>query len=237
MRLRIRADGGFWRLWAKERPAPASWPVCCPSLAQESLGTCGCSVRLGWSMCARTAQRRVYSLRPEPLAEVDNWLARYRSLWEQRFDALHTEVARGQKDSMGTSVTFYPFRCGPATPSWGSLRARTARASFASKIGSSTDIDDLWSALTDPHRLARRGIAPCGSRHGTLDNKAGSPWLEGQSAVYVKSQLQAFASGARRNDISQQMRNIVRQMMPEEMEEAANYYASQPPNLQRAAMP
>jgi hypothetical protein len=43
------------------------------------------------------AQRRVYSLRPEPLAEVDNWLARYRSLWEHRFDALHTEVARGKR--------------------------------------------------------------------------------------------------------------------------------------------
>jgi DNA-binding transcriptional ArsR family regulator len=42
------------------------------------------------------AQRRVYSLRPEPLAEVDQWLGRYRSLWEQRLDALHTEVARGK---------------------------------------------------------------------------------------------------------------------------------------------
>jgi DNA-binding transcriptional ArsR family regulator len=27
------------------------------------------------------AQRRVYSLRPEPLAEVDDWLGRYRALW------------------------------------------------------------------------------------------------------------------------------------------------------------
>jgi hypothetical protein len=43
------------------------------------------------------AQWRVYRLRPEPLAEVDGWLARYRSLWEQRFDALHTEIARGNK--------------------------------------------------------------------------------------------------------------------------------------------
>jgi DNA-binding transcriptional ArsR family regulator len=43
------------------------------------------------------AQRRVYSLRPEPLAEVDAWLARYRSLWEQRLDALHTEIARGKR--------------------------------------------------------------------------------------------------------------------------------------------
>jgi DNA-binding transcriptional ArsR family regulator len=44
------------------------------------------------------AQRRVYSLRPEPLAEVDEWLARYRALWEQRLDALHTEVARGKRE-------------------------------------------------------------------------------------------------------------------------------------------
>ena len=43
------------------------------------------------------AQFRVYSLRPDPLAEVDEWLDRYRSLWEQRLDALHTEVARGKK--------------------------------------------------------------------------------------------------------------------------------------------
>src|SRR5499427_3970386 len=42
------------------------------------------------------AQRRVYSLRPQPLAEIDDWLGRYRSLWEQRLDALHAEVARGK---------------------------------------------------------------------------------------------------------------------------------------------
>ena len=42
-----------------------------------------------------------------------------------------------------------------------------------------------------------RNIAPCGSCHGDLDTKAGSPWLGGQSAVYIRAQLQAFASGAR----------------------------------------
>jgi cytochrome c553 len=73
-----------------------------------------------------------------------------------------------------------------------------------------------------------RNIAPCGACHGDLDNKAGSPWLGGQSAVYIKAQLQAFASGARRNDISQQMRNVARQMTPEEIEQAARYYAAQP---------
>ncbi|MFI5695777.1 ArsR/SmtB family transcription factor [Kribbella sp. NPDC051586] len=43
------------------------------------------------------AQRRVYSLRSEPLAELDEWLGRYRDLWEQRLDALHTEIARGKR--------------------------------------------------------------------------------------------------------------------------------------------
>ena len=48
------------------------------------------------------AQFRVYSLRPEPLAQVDEWLSRYRSLWEQRLDALHTEIARGKKARRST---------------------------------------------------------------------------------------------------------------------------------------
>ena len=44
------------------------------------------------------AQRRIYSLRPQPLAEIDEWLGRYRALWEQRLDALHTEIARGKHE-------------------------------------------------------------------------------------------------------------------------------------------
>jgi DNA-binding transcriptional ArsR family regulator len=48
------------------------------------------------------AQRRVYSLRPEPLADVDEWLGRYRALWEHRLDALHTEVARGKRARRST---------------------------------------------------------------------------------------------------------------------------------------
>jgi DNA-binding transcriptional ArsR family regulator len=48
------------------------------------------------------AQWRVYSLCPAPLAEVDVWLGRYRSLWEQRLEALHTEVARGKHKRRGT---------------------------------------------------------------------------------------------------------------------------------------
>ena len=40
------------------------------------------------------AQRRLYGLRPEPLTEVDAWLAPYRSLWARRLDALENHLAR-----------------------------------------------------------------------------------------------------------------------------------------------
>jgi DNA-binding transcriptional ArsR family regulator len=48
------------------------------------------------------AQRRVYSLSPQPLAEISDWLSRYLTLWEQRLDALHTEIARGKRDRRST---------------------------------------------------------------------------------------------------------------------------------------
>jgi DNA-binding transcriptional ArsR family regulator len=40
------------------------------------------------------AQRRRYALRPEPLAELDAWLAPYRRLWDRRLDALERELDR-----------------------------------------------------------------------------------------------------------------------------------------------
>ena len=45
------------------------------------------------------AQRRVYSLDPTALAELDGWLGRYRSFWAQRLDALDTELRRARKES------------------------------------------------------------------------------------------------------------------------------------------
>jgi DNA-binding transcriptional ArsR family regulator len=48
------------------------------------------------------AQRRVYSLRPQPLGEINDWLSRYLTLWEQRLDALHTEIARGKRERRST---------------------------------------------------------------------------------------------------------------------------------------
>jgi cytochrome c553 len=74
-----------------------------------------------------------------------------------------------------------------------------------------------------------RNIPPCATCHGEVDHKLGTPWLEGESAVYLGNQLQAFASGTRHNDISEQMRNVARGMTSAEIERAASYYASQYP--------
>jgi DNA-binding transcriptional ArsR family regulator len=43
-------------------------------------------------------RRRVYSLETEPLEELDQWLARYRAFWENRLDALDTEIRRRRKE-------------------------------------------------------------------------------------------------------------------------------------------
>lgn len=51
----------------------------------------------------KESQRRVYSLRTEPLAKVDAWLGPYRTIWEHRLDALHTEVARGKRERRSTA--------------------------------------------------------------------------------------------------------------------------------------
>ncbi len=41
--------------------------------------------------------RRFYTIDPAPLRDVDGWLGRFRPFWEQRLDALGTEVARGRR--------------------------------------------------------------------------------------------------------------------------------------------
>jgi len=45
------------------------------------------------------ANRRIYSLRPEPLQELDKWLESYRQLWEARMDRLddYLNVLQGKK--------------------------------------------------------------------------------------------------------------------------------------------
>jgi DNA-binding transcriptional ArsR family regulator len=43
------------------------------------------------------AQRRIYSLDPAPLEEMDAWLARYRGFWANRLDALDVQLRRTRR--------------------------------------------------------------------------------------------------------------------------------------------
>jgi cytochrome c553 len=78
------------------------------------------------------------------------------------------------------------------------------------------------------HGAPMRNIPPCAACHGAIGYKVGTEWLEGESPVYLRVQLEAFASGERHNDISEQMRNVARGMTRAEIERAAAYYAGQP---------
>lgn len=52
----------------------------------------------GFTTVRRDGARRVYAITSGPLQEVDAWLDRFRDAWEQRLDALATEVARGKRE-------------------------------------------------------------------------------------------------------------------------------------------
>jgi DNA-binding transcriptional ArsR family regulator len=39
-------------------------------------------------------QRRIYRIRPEPLADLDRWLATYRQLWTTHLDRLEAQLDR-----------------------------------------------------------------------------------------------------------------------------------------------
>jgi DNA-binding transcriptional ArsR family regulator len=51
------------------------------------------------------AQRRWYRLRPEPLAEIDAWLAPYRRLWNRSLDALERHLTGMPDDPDGDRTT------------------------------------------------------------------------------------------------------------------------------------
>ena len=44
-------------------------------------------------------RRRMYSLDPGPLDELDAWLTHYRAFWQNRLDALDTEVKRQRRST------------------------------------------------------------------------------------------------------------------------------------------
>ena len=51
------------------------------------------------------AQRRLYRLKPEPLQEVDVWLAQFRRFWSAHLDALERHLDRMDRDRIDQSAS------------------------------------------------------------------------------------------------------------------------------------
>ncbi|MGH9119616.1 MAG: ArsR/SmtB family transcription factor [Acidimicrobiales bacterium] len=50
----------------------------------------------GFADVTAAGTRRLYGLREDGFRQVAHWLGRYRAFWEQRLDALDTELRRGR---------------------------------------------------------------------------------------------------------------------------------------------
>lgn len=58
----------------------------------------------GFASVRAEGARRFYAVDPASLNEVEVWLERFRPLWDQRLDALGTELARGRRASRTRGV-------------------------------------------------------------------------------------------------------------------------------------
>jgi DNA-binding transcriptional ArsR family regulator len=52
----------------------------------------------GFATVRADGARRLYAVDAAPLREVDVWLETFRRFWEQRLDALGTELRRGRRE-------------------------------------------------------------------------------------------------------------------------------------------
>lgn len=59
------------------------------------------------------AQRRLYRLRPEPLRELDSWLAQFRRFWSAHVDALERHLDRQELSAATKTKTKKPARSKP----------------------------------------------------------------------------------------------------------------------------
>lgn len=58
----------------------------------------------GFATVRAEGTRRLYAVSAEPLQEVDVWLDQFRRFWDQRLDALATELARGKRERRTTAA-------------------------------------------------------------------------------------------------------------------------------------
>ena len=82
------------------------------------------------------AQRRLYRLRPEPLQEVDAWLAPFRRFWSAHIDALERHLDRMDRHPTGEDLSAHPSKPKgglAADPGVGSRQSRTTKKQYERK--------------------------------------------------------------------------------------------------------
>lgn len=58
----------------------------------------------GFATVRVAGTRRLYAVDAAPLQELDRWLEPYRRFWNQRLDALDTELTRGRRRRSGATT-------------------------------------------------------------------------------------------------------------------------------------
>ncbi len=64
----------------------------------------------GFTTVTVAGTRRLYAVSGGPWRDIDAWLGRYRRFWNDRLDALDSEVARGKRTSHPTPTPPPPRR-------------------------------------------------------------------------------------------------------------------------------
>ncbi|GAA3471541.1 ArsR/SmtB family transcription factor [Nonomuraea roseola] len=62
----------------------------------------------GFASVRAQGTRRLYTVETAPLREVDQWMERFRRFWDQRLDALETELVRGRRERAHESTEESP---------------------------------------------------------------------------------------------------------------------------------
>lgn len=211
--------GGLWDAICRIAGVPSTWSTELklddPQASRVEMvaslqGTAGGDVGRGGTLALRCTM--CHGARGVSSSDVPNLAGQYAEVvYKQLMDYRNGQRRHGLMQALAAGLSEQDIR---------DLAAFYAQLPRPSPAPAPTPVPALVT-VGDP----MRNIAPCASCHGGIDKKPGSPWLEGMSHAYLAGQLQQFASGARRNDNLQAMRNVARQMKPEEIEAVARYYS------------